>query len=569
MSHPNDNFANATVLTGSSGTATFDLTSATAETGEPEPASGMTVWFSWTAPFSGTVWFDTMLSTGDPDTYLSVYTGGSVGSLTLVTDDDDSGNDPAVGDPDYGTSKLSFTAVSGTTYNIQVDAYDPGVTGTLRWGTTEPLVPLPPPPAPTAGAWSSNSGLGSHVLRAGDEATVAGTHLDVLDGVTVGGVSQSYTVTSSIEIVVRIDGSAASGPIVVSNSSGSDPASGDAEVWYAGPWIQPADVEMILPQMADTAYGPADSTTGANVAASQPDIEGDARTGPGFTSISVANISTGIDTTGFDWHVYGGLVLARGYGGGLDVPPLSTGPIYDANPDALLVEMESDAGVPTSDVAVKFLVGATLAGEWRDDVDDKSPTDLSGDLWQTHLQYRRLATEDWVVTFPSFPAVDLVTGTWPSKTWIAALDTDLDTSLFLHGEGLDISTDEFTGVGGHLNNVATHIHEDDYLDGVTLTFAEYLVGLAWLVVLDRMVDQPTLTPPVVDAGSIYTRQTKFVDASAGLHVIYTYRPPRYRLYYASPPATALVALRQVGRPDASRQYPRAHVDRSRQTGRIP
>ena len=47
---------------------------------------------------------------------MGVYTGSSVSSLTTVASDDDSGGN-------Y-TSKVTFNAVAGTTYQIAVDGYN-------------------------------------------------------------------------------------------------------------------------------------------------------------------------------------------------------------------------------------------------------------------------------------------------------------------------------------------------------------------------------------------------------------------------------------------------------------
>jgi|GEM_PF-981638 uncharacterized delta-60 repeat protein len=114
MSPLNDNFANRIVLNGNSGSTTGTNVGATSEVGEPTQ-SGTTnsIWWSWTAPSSGTVTFDTKGS--NFDTYLSVFTGNSVNSLTLLAQDDDSGGNR--------TSQVRFTATAGTTYHIAVDGF--------------------------------------------------------------------------------------------------------------------------------------------------------------------------------------------------------------------------------------------------------------------------------------------------------------------------------------------------------------------------------------------------------------------------------------------------------------
>lgn len=116
----NDNFAGAEVLTGTSDTASGDSSNASDEPDEPDHLGygGFdSVWFSWTAPSSGTAEIDTCGSSFD--TFLTVYTGSSLGSLSQVTGNDD-GASCGPG------SELTFSAVSGTTYRIVIDGYGGG-----------------------------------------------------------------------------------------------------------------------------------------------------------------------------------------------------------------------------------------------------------------------------------------------------------------------------------------------------------------------------------------------------------------------------------------------------------
>ncbi len=103
----------------------------TKQTGAGEPnhaanAGNASAWATWIAPSSGTYTFQV---TGDFDTILAVYTGGTVGGLALVNQ----ANNP-------GTSGESFTfaAAAGTTYRVVVDGAGNGVTGaqgtfTVSW----------------------------------------------------------------------------------------------------------------------------------------------------------------------------------------------------------------------------------------------------------------------------------------------------------------------------------------------------------------------------------------------------------------------------------------------------
>jgi hypothetical protein len=129
----NDNFANATVIASSPASlATFNVCSSK-EAGEPAHAGnagGYSIWFQYTPPTNGLVRLTTVGS--DFDTLLAVYTGSQVGSLTLVASNDDI--DPGV----ILQSKLSFSGVAGTTYNIAVDGYD-GAVGRVVLSLDPPL----------------------------------------------------------------------------------------------------------------------------------------------------------------------------------------------------------------------------------------------------------------------------------------------------------------------------------------------------------------------------------------------------------------------------------------------
>jgi uncharacterized repeat protein (TIGR03803 family) len=130
----NDDFVNATAIIGSSGTISGNNSGATREAGEPDHAGepgGRSVWFRWTAPASGEYSFNTAGSVFD--TLLAVYTGASVNALTLVASNDQAGAS--------FTSAVSFSATSGTTYQVAVDG-DAGQMGplTLNWVVEPPPI---------------------------------------------------------------------------------------------------------------------------------------------------------------------------------------------------------------------------------------------------------------------------------------------------------------------------------------------------------------------------------------------------------------------------------------------
>jgi len=133
---PNDNFANRIALppnvcpitvTGANG-------SASRESGEPYHGIGLggrSIWWKWTAPFTGPVKFSTAES--GVITSLAIYTGSVVSNLTLVASNDH----PSY----YDTySALTFDAVAGTQYQIAVDGIGPDPGQILL--TVLPLIPL-------------------------------------------------------------------------------------------------------------------------------------------------------------------------------------------------------------------------------------------------------------------------------------------------------------------------------------------------------------------------------------------------------------------------------------------
>ena len=116
----NDNFANAQVISGSSGFVWGENLDATEETGEPnnagESAPIQSVWYSWTAPQTAKFFFQTCET--NMDTTLGAYTGSAVNSLTKVADNDD-----ACGWSGW-SSHIVVAATSGTTYYFSVDGWE-------------------------------------------------------------------------------------------------------------------------------------------------------------------------------------------------------------------------------------------------------------------------------------------------------------------------------------------------------------------------------------------------------------------------------------------------------------
>jgi hypothetical protein len=111
---PNDSFAGAQRLSGARGTVSGTTLGATREPSEPLHGARRpfgSVWYSWTAPITGGVGFNTC-SGANFDTVLGVYTGAAVSSLTRLTANDDACR---------LFSRVRFAARRGTTYRIAVD----------------------------------------------------------------------------------------------------------------------------------------------------------------------------------------------------------------------------------------------------------------------------------------------------------------------------------------------------------------------------------------------------------------------------------------------------------------
>ena len=137
---PNDNFANAQVITGCSGTVSGTNIGATSEANEPNhsPDNGgghRSVWYQWQATITGQA---TITTAGSGfDTVLGVYEGTTLGPGLFLwgKGDDNSGSDK--------TSTVIFSATAGHTYKIAVDGYNNSGSGgdvgpvTLNWTASD------------------------------------------------------------------------------------------------------------------------------------------------------------------------------------------------------------------------------------------------------------------------------------------------------------------------------------------------------------------------------------------------------------------------------------------------
>ncbi|MCC5874643.1 MAG: trypsin-like peptidase domain-containing protein [Candidatus Sumerlaeia bacterium] len=138
---PNNNFPGQTI-SGASGQMDGTTLGSTRQPGEPEHWSDSTagsVWYTWTAPSSGEVTFETC-EVASYDTATAVYTGSSVGELTLIARDADECN---------FRSRVTFTAQAGSTYRIAMSGYE-DKTGTFRLDWFMPNLPTPTPSQPNS-----------------------------------------------------------------------------------------------------------------------------------------------------------------------------------------------------------------------------------------------------------------------------------------------------------------------------------------------------------------------------------------------------------------------------------
>ena len=116
----NDDYADAAVLEGLSGHGTGDNRAASRELGEEfhaDNAGGSSVWFRWTAVFTGRLTVYTFGS--DFDTLLASYTGETIGNTVFLESNDDSWDD--------FQSRIVFPVTQGQEYRIAVDGWNGNV----------------------------------------------------------------------------------------------------------------------------------------------------------------------------------------------------------------------------------------------------------------------------------------------------------------------------------------------------------------------------------------------------------------------------------------------------------
>ena len=126
-----DQFAAPKTITGATGKDFSNNNRSTGEPGEPNHGSipDRSVWYSWTAPETGTAVFNTRES--NFDTVVAAYTGTSITGLTQLASNDQTNG--------TNQSRITFPVTSGTTYRIAVDGFG-STTGNigLQWSINPP-----------------------------------------------------------------------------------------------------------------------------------------------------------------------------------------------------------------------------------------------------------------------------------------------------------------------------------------------------------------------------------------------------------------------------------------------
>ena len=211
----NDNFANAQILSGSSGTVTATNTAATKEGGEPNHVNnlgGKSIWFQWTAPSSGAWTFSTAGSSFD--TIMALYTGSTLSNLTLIAANDDSSTGI--------TSSITVLVTNGTIYRLAVDGYNfdaansssasSGI-ASLSWSLAAG--------APVISSITPSSGV------PGTAVNIRGTNFSAPITVSFNGIPATISGQSMTSLTATVPAGATTGPIQMVALGGSVSSAGD------------------------------------------------------------------------------------------------------------------------------------------------------------------------------------------------------------------------------------------------------------------------------------------------------------------------------------------------------
>ena len=152
----NNDFSARFVLSGNAAEAKGANDNADKEPGEPAHvgnAGGHSIWWSWTAPFTGRA--VVLTKNSDIDTLLAVYTGPDVAHLAPVAANDDASRYDA-------TSKVVFDTTSGTSYQFAVDGWN-GAEGQVDVSLSHGVIPV-------------NDDFADRIALSGTTVSAAGTN---------------------------------------------------------------------------------------------------------------------------------------------------------------------------------------------------------------------------------------------------------------------------------------------------------------------------------------------------------------------------------------------------------
>jgi len=199
----NDDFANRTALVSSGSISIADRNaSATTQALEPTIAGDVvsrSVWYSWTAPFTGPVTVSTAGSSFD--TLLGVFTGTALGALTSIAENDDSGNGAF-------TSVVNFNAISGIPYVILVGGYN-GAGGKIRLAIGVGSGPCSYSVNPTSKSFSNLAGSGTVTVTTTTGCSWSAASNDSFIAITSGSTGTgtatvTYSVTANTALTARV-----------------------------------------------------------------------------------------------------------------------------------------------------------------------------------------------------------------------------------------------------------------------------------------------------------------------------------------------------------------------------
>jgi len=233
-----DNFADKIVLSGLGPSSTGSNIGATAEVGEPSQSYTInSAWWSWTAPNDGTFTINT--KTSNFDTFLSVFTGSAVSTLSLIGYNDDAN----FAGGDY-SSLLSLNAKAGTTYQIAVDGYG-NYTGNIQLN----IVPVIINGTPNSDSLSATAYPETINGLAGNDNIYGGAGNDILNGndgddILDGGPGTDQVTGGLGNDIYQVDNT---GDIVTEL-----PNQGIDEVYSTVTYTLPANVENLYLQQSST-----------------------------------------------------------------------------------------------------------------------------------------------------------------------------------------------------------------------------------------------------------------------------------------------------------------------------